>query len=795
MSSGRGSYNSGVRLALVALALAAAPFARAGVVSPIVEVGPRLPLSVLATPSLNWTASLDPALTSLSARLPGASLAPVLRALEAKGLTPEAYLAQPSSARVVSVAEAVRALKVEAMVEAQKLSADEDRVTPDSEDYAVYAARLAWLSGPASAFLHEEKRAEILAAYERALVRLATDKRAAIEKALKAANDSLLRPADLAYTPVEALAATLANPPSRLMTPGTDRLRAAAAKENAVPLPPLPTNAAFRAKVGWLKAKFLVKAALSRAVYRPALNAFRYVMTHAGELYRKYISGQPQGKHDWRWSVLEKLHKEGDFRGSFGHAVYDASPEVASPVIFPATALAGLNAAKHVVGGVEFSPMAGISGMSFPQLSAQSHLSLIYIHLKLAKEQGTRTLYNTGEGGPGFALAVLEGDADKAKRELIAWNIANGQFKDGAKAEAEIVMLVDALMKKRDKLFSDFSADDVARAQVVAQFGSAMNGIRGADSRVDFDKLRRVAASPFVAMTQFKLKQAAKRGAKVDPRKVDHIVAALREIPRDKPFKSPETMPDLDSYESIAALIKAARVVTKKPVSVKFGVGDAKDLLDFLRFLKGANALPDHIQLDGRGDDFSPGSGNAPPGANTSLPANEAIIVADAVMKKLGIREKIFLEATGDLMLPTEGIEKLALGADGISGARLWMGMGLGCAKVLACANGNCPYGIASKSNSLVGLGLDPEAVAPKGHAAAANWQKSFVQQLAETGLTDWRAARVLLGLASGSSRLRIKDGPKTVPLDRYYSPEYVTDLLRGALTRAEVDRLVFGRP
>ncbi len=762
--------------------------------SPVVQLGPRLPLSLLATPAANWTSSLDPALMSLAARLPDTSLSPVLRALESSGLTPEAYLARPQAARAVVVGEAVHALRLEAMMETEKLLADEHKIDPAAPEYAVYAARLGWLAGPAGAFAPEERREEIIAAYERTAVKLAAGKRLELQSYLTAAKQSLMKPGDLAFTPVEAMAAQLPNAPSRLMTPGTDRLRAASAKNREVPLPAIPTGPAFRAKVGWLKAKFIARAVIARMLFRPALNAFRAAMTHGGELWRKYMSGQPQGKHDWRWSVLEGLHKEGDFRGSFGHAVYDGQPEVSSPVIFPEPNLEKIRLSKHQIGDIQLSAMPGISGMSFPQLSAQSHLSLIYIHLKLAKEQGARMLYNTGEGGPGFALAMLEGNADVAKRELIAWNMRNNQFQDGSKAEAELVMLVDALFAKRNKLFAEFSSDDLAKAQVVAQFGSALNGIRGEDLRVDFDKLRKVAQSPFVAMTQFKLKQAAKRGAKVDPKKVDDIVAALRELRRDQPFKSPEIVPDLDSYESIAALVKATRVVTKKPVSLKFGVGDAEDLLAFLQFLKGANALPDHIQLDGRGDDFSPGSGNAPPGANTSLPGNEAIIVTDAILKKLGIRDRIFIEATGDLMLPTEAVEKLALGADGVCGARLWMGMGLGCAKVKSCANGSCPYGIASKSNSLVGLGLDPESVAPKGAIAAANWHKAFVQQLAEAGLADWRDARGQLGLGTGSSRVRIKDGPKTVPLDRFYSPEYVSDLLRGALTRDEVDRLVFGK-
>jgi hypothetical protein len=122
------------------------------------------------------------------------------------------------------------------------------------------------------------------------------------------------------------------------------------------------------------------------------------------------------------------------------------------------------------------------------------------------------------------------------------------------------------------------------------------------------------------------------------------------------------------------------------------------------------------------------------------------------------------------------------------------MGMGLGCAKVKACANGGCPYGIAAKSDSMVGLALDPEVVAPKGAAAATNWHKTYVQQLAEAGLDDWRGASGVIGLASARAKIRIKDGVKTVPLDKFYGPEYVADLLRGALTRREVETLVFGR-
>jgi len=758
--------------------------------------GATAPGALHASPVSSWTPVFDAPLSNAASLLVDTSFSPILRALELKGWTPRGYAAAAEAVKTSAIAEAVAAVRAQAAEEAARALAEIAQADPASPEYPILAARLAQLAGPFSGFVPDEHRAAVLLAARAASARMGAAKSEKLARLIETMQENLSRPGELLETAVEAFVADLADPPARLMTPGVARLREAGDPVLKEAPPPPSSGLVFGSKVGLLKTRQAAVRLVARGLYRPLLDAFRLVMTRAGEICRKYISGREQDKHNFRWSVLEFLHRKGDFRGSFGHPVYQGQPEIMSPVIFNEPNLESLRTQKHDLRGAQISPMLGISGMSFPQLSAQSHLSLLYIHLKLAKEQGARILYNTGEGGPGLLLGLMEGDAAKMKAGIVAWNTANGQFQAGSWNEARIVALIDVLMAQRRALFAEFSAEDLARAQIVAQFGSALNGIRrdDAEGRVDFDKLRRVAANPHVAMVQYKLKQAAKRGAKIDPRKVNDIVAAWREIPRNRSFRSPERIADMQSYGEIAALIKATRSVSAKPVSLKFGIGDAADLLDFMRFLRDADALPDHLQIDGRGDDFSPGSGNAPPGANTSLPANEAVIVIDAVLKKLGARDRVFIDAGGDVMLAAEAVERLVLGADGVCGARTWMAMGLGCSKVKACADGNCPYGIASRNGSLVGLGLDPQVLGPKGYAAAANWQKSFVQALVEAGLTDWRKARAVLGLGTGSAAIRIKDGAKTVPLDRYYSPQYVADLLRGALTRQEVDRLVFGR-
>jgi glutamate synthase domain-containing protein 2 len=558
----------------------------------------------------------------------------------------------------------------------------------------------------------------------------------------------------------------------------------------------------------WERARQGTKTFVARKIYRPMLDGFRRQATHAGELYRKYGSGQELDATNFRWSVLETLFTKGEFFASFGHPVHRGAVEVHGPVIQDASLLDRIRQQRHTFGGsllrygrsrparqITVSAMPSISGMSFPQLSANSILSLMYIHLRLAKE-GMPQLFNTGEGGPKLHLALLAGDANALREEVLQWGYQTGQIKPGSHTEARVAVFIDSLMRARDQLFREFSAADLGQAQIVAQFGTALNGIRGEQHHIDWSKLEQIGRNPHVAMVQYKLKQASKRGARLDKAKVDDLTAAMREIDLkadSKDAKSPELNPEMESKEALAGLILKTRQATGKPVSIKFGLGDVADAYQLMSYLKQRGALPDHIQLDGRGLELSPGSGNAPPMGNTSLPINEATIAMDAILKKLRIRDRVYVEATGDIQLPADGVEKLALGADGISAARLWLGMGLGCAKVKACAAGSCPYGIASRSGQIFAMSLDPNVIARKGFAAAKSWYLAYTEKLAETGSANWTQFRQNAGLARRSSRIVKADDRGVVTLRSYYAPERVAEFLDPAFTRREIETFVYG--
>lgn len=743
---------------------------------------------------------------ALSASAGPAETAPLLRALELRGLTPAAYAALDEGAKAAAVAGAQADLRAEASVEADWLLREAAAADPASPDYPVLVARLAQLSGPLAAYAPEDKRAS-LAFFARTFVsHLAPEKRAALEERLRAVASSLAPGRDA--TAVEAAAAELPRVPAALMTPGVARLRKAqASRSRALVRPAVASGPLFRAKVGLVKSGYAAKTVAGRYLYRSIKRLGQTFAREAGEFLRAWTLLTEPHRHPYRWSVVKALHRNGDFTGAFGHATYDGDPKILSTTLGDATEDKNVEELAASLAGQEFklrdvtlTPGLGISGMSNPQITPQAHLALLYINLKLAKEQGVRLLHNTGEGSPRLLLGYLEGDSAKIKQGVISWLKENGQLEDASWDEAKIVATVDLLMGYRDELFKEFSPEDLRRVQIVAQFGAGLNGIRRDDDeqKIDFDKLRAVADSPFVAMIQFKLKQAAKRGAKVDPSKMGLIWRAHRELSAAKKYKSPEVIADFANAEAVAGVVKAARAVTSKPVSLKFGVGNVRDVYAKLQYWRDARALPDHIQVDGADKEFSPGSGNAPPEADTSLPSDQATIAMDAMLKKLGVRDQVFLDVSGGILWPVDAVHKLALGADGVCAARGWLGMGVGCVMAKKCDGREgmgCPEGIASAATSLTAFSLDPVRKGRQGYVAAANFHKEYVKMLAEAGVTDAWKARELLGLHNPLSAVQVLDARgRELPLDTLYSREVVADTLRGALSPDEVDRYVFGR-
>lgn len=557
----------------------------------------------------------------------------------------------------------------------------------------------------------------------------------------------------------------------------------------------------------YVKAKYNVSKTFAQKVYRPTLDFFRHMLEHGGEMWRKYISKQEISKELQRWKFVEDLHEKGKIGGSFGHVIHPGFVDVLGAEAPSAAKIQNIQRTRNKIGrdyiasngkrveiqSLEVSPMMNVSGMSFPQLSAESHITLLATQAKLAKQKGIDITVNTGEGGPMFHLALLDGDVEKLKREVIYWGLQTGDLKPGSIDYQKVVVRIEEIMNLRNQVLDK---DTVKNSKIVAQFGTALNGIRSEDGFVvDFDKLKAIGEHPNVGMIQFKLDQAAKRGSKVDMNKVDAITAAMRRIDRTKGVQSPKTIEEF-SNEELAKLITSTRLITKKPVSIKIAPGDLNFALERMKYLRDHNALPDHIQVDGSTTTFSPGSGNAPFGASVSMTTQNSVIAMDAIMKKLGVRNQVHIEASGGVIYPQDAVEMMVLGADNISSSRFYMGASLGCGRVRACANGSCPYGIAA-SNSIFAKGLDPAMRSDKGLAAAAEWHNYYVDKIAEMGVDDWTKIRQTHGLhvtdPTVLQRIKKRDNNGEQVFIKTYYRNYIYELLSPIMTKAEIDSLVLG--
>ncbi len=545
-------------------------------------------------------------------------------------------------------------------------------------------------------------------------------------------------------------------------------------------------------------------------VYRPALEKGRAAVVAFGRIWQTYVSGKTSDLAAVRWKWVTGLFKNGADIGSFGHTQIEGLAARLAKTHPPSLEqVAQYRKSIRKVGNsvelgdgqkaeitpYELSPMISVSGMSYPQLSVNAVLSLLYTHVSLAKK-GIRYTFNTGEGGPLLHLFLLNKSA-KAKelasavtRYAIDAGFAKSKFR-----QAEIEVAVERIIKERDELFKDFSQEDLNKAQIIAQIGSALNGVRDKEERIRFAQLMAWAKNPFYAGTQLKLGQAAKKGAKVDASKMSPLAVFLRDVSHGKAVIAPDMSIEWESLEALAETILIIKFLTGKPVSIKMPIGNAEETYQMMEYLSKMNALPDSIQLDGSGFVRAPGSGNAPFIGNTNYNILTSIMLMDVILKDLGIREKIFVESTGDIITSDEALIHKSLGADGVAAARLWLGMGVGCTLIMNCATGKCYNGIASPDSSLFSKGLDPKKVAPRGTNAAEAWYLYSTRGELESR-KDWNETtpfRTQTSLLDPDNPMRIRTQFGMSPLSEIFHLDEIIVALRHRVPEDKIKTYLSG--
>ena len=243
---------------------------------------------------------------------------------------------------------------------------------------------------------------------------------------------------------------------------------------------------------------------------------------------------------------------------------------------------------------------------------------------------------------------------------------------------------------------------------IVFQIGTAKNGVRDLDGKLNDEKLSEIAAHPEVKMFEIKLSQGAKpgKGGILPAEKVTEEIAGIRGIEAGKAAISPNRHYDVKCDDDLLNLIKRVRDVTGKPTGFKAVIGSALwiDQLCQLILQKGLEYAPDFITIDGA----EGGTGAAPMALmdDMGLPLRESLPLVIDMLKEYGLFGRVRVLASGKLVTPTDVAWALCLGVDGINSARGFM-FALGCIQAMQCNKNTCPTGITTHNLKLQ-RGLEP---------------------------------------------------------------------------------------
>jgi glutamate synthase domain-containing protein 2 len=231
-------------------------------------------------------------------------------------------------------------------------------------------------------------------------------------------------------------------------------------------------------------------------------------------------------------------------------------------------------------------------------------------------------------------------------------------------------------------------------ADVIAQIGPGLFGYRDDQGNFSLSEFLKQAQEPNIKAFELKFAQGAKiRGGHLEGAKVNEKIAAIRKVPVGTTVNSPNRFPFLENAEQALRFIRMLQVEGGKPVGIKIVVGDAERLKSFFETMIRLDIFPDFITVDG-GEGGSGATFKAM-ADSMGLPLYPALLTLDDTARRLGIRDRFVVFASGKLVSPDKVAIALALGADCVNSARGFM-MANGCIMALQCHTGKCPTGVTT---------------------------------------------------------------------------------------------------
>ena len=246
-------------------------------------------------------------------------------------------------------------------------------------------------------------------------------------------------------------------------------------------------------------------------------------------------------------------------------------------------------------------------------------------------------------------------------------------------------------------------------ADIVFQIGTAKNGVRTLEGKLDTDKLVELAAHSCIKMFELKLSQGAKpgKGGILPAAKITKEIATIRGIPMGEDAMSPNRHPEIANDEQLLDYIAMLKRLTGKPVGCKFVIGDESWIDSLLQAVqkRKLSDMPDFFSLDGA----EGGTGAAPMSLmdHVGLPLSESLPLLVNKLHYYGLKQRIRVIASGKLVTASSVALALAHGADAVVSARGFL-FALGCIQALQCNKNTCPTGITTHNRKLQ-RGLNPQ--------------------------------------------------------------------------------------
>ena len=277
----------------------------------------------------------------------------------------------------------------------------------------------------------------------------------------------------------------------------------------------------------------------------------------------------------------------------------------------------------------------------------------------------------------------------------------------------------------------------IENSDLIFQMGTAKFGVRNSSGELDETALKNLAQKPQIKMIEIKFSQGAKpgKGGLLPKEKITKEISELRGVPLGKDVISPAYHSECRDMRSVCLFIKHIQDISSLPVGIKLCLGQMSEFQQLIEKMIELNIFPDYIALDGA----EGGTGAAPKLFidHVGQPIFIALPLVHQMLKKMGVRNKMKLLASGKLVNSGTQMMALSYGADAIYTARGFM-FALGCIQALRCNTNSCPVGITTHSPALM-RGLDIEGKSERIFHYVNNLNEEYYELLSALGKTSFK--------------------------------------------------------